>query len=400
MQFDMVFEGGGAKGVVFVGALETFAEQGHTYGRLMGTSAGAITAALLAAGYSATEMGVMLEETIDGVPVFATFMDPPADFDEATIAQSLMREWLRDDDNPLMPNWAEERLEDWIADNMLRSQTFRHIFSLVEQGGWFAADSFVNWLRMKLNAAPGDGGPGGYGDMTLAEFYAATQRHLSVVAADTTAGRLLVLNHNTAPDLPLVWAVRMSMSIPLLWQEVVWQEAWGRYMGHDVTGDAVVDGGLLSGFPIELFIANSWSDWMDRREGGRILGLLIDERSEVPGQPATSDGGIMDGAVGRFRTGRRLINLINTMTQARDKAVTEENKDLVVALPAKGYGTTEFDMTPERRGALVAAGAAAMVAYLDGLGPEPAQIAQFDPAEAARTSAADDVAGKILGGAW
>ena len=53
MKYDLVFEGGGAKGMVFVGALHVFEAQGHTYGRLLGTSAGAITATLLAAGLPA-----------------------------------------------------------------------------------------------------------------------------------------------------------------------------------------------------------------------------------------------------------------------------------------------------------------------------------------------------------
>jgi NTE family protein len=39
--------------------------------------------------------------------------------------------------------------------------------------------------------------------------------------------------------------------------------------------------------------------------------------------------------------------------------------DKVCRLPAKGYGTTEFDMTPERREALVAAGRAAMKKFLE-----------------------------------
>ena len=40
--------------MVFVGAYEEFVRLGHTFGRLLGTSAGAITAALVAAGYTAT----------------------------------------------------------------------------------------------------------------------------------------------------------------------------------------------------------------------------------------------------------------------------------------------------------------------------------------------------------
>ena len=44
MKFDLVFEGGGAKGMVFVGAMEVFEGEGCEYGRLLGTSAGATSA--------------------------------------------------------------------------------------------------------------------------------------------------------------------------------------------------------------------------------------------------------------------------------------------------------------------------------------------------------------------
>jgi len=55
MEFDLVFEGGGAKGLAFVGALQALERQGHTARRVIGTSAGSITALLVAAGYSADE---------------------------------------------------------------------------------------------------------------------------------------------------------------------------------------------------------------------------------------------------------------------------------------------------------------------------------------------------------
>ena len=41
---------------------------------------------------------------------------------------------------------------------------------------------------------------------------------------------LVGLNHRTAPNCPVAWAVRMSMSIPFIWQAVVWEEAWGLYL--------------------------------------------------------------------------------------------------------------------------------------------------------------------------
>jgi predicted acylesterase/phospholipase RssA len=56
MDFDMVFEGGGAKGMVFVGAIQALEAKGHTPARLQGTSVGAIMATFLAAGYSSQEM--------------------------------------------------------------------------------------------------------------------------------------------------------------------------------------------------------------------------------------------------------------------------------------------------------------------------------------------------------
>ena len=56
MQYDLVFEGGGAKGAVFVGALQEFFAMGHSARRFIGTSAGAITATLMAAGYGPEEM--------------------------------------------------------------------------------------------------------------------------------------------------------------------------------------------------------------------------------------------------------------------------------------------------------------------------------------------------------
>jgi predicted acylesterase/phospholipase RssA len=53
---DGVFEGGGALGVAYAGALIALAQQGVWFQRVAGTSAGAITAALVAAGYNAVEI--------------------------------------------------------------------------------------------------------------------------------------------------------------------------------------------------------------------------------------------------------------------------------------------------------------------------------------------------------
>ena len=48
--------GGGNKGLAYFGALKLFEKNNHKFKRISGTSAGGITSALLAIGYSATEI--------------------------------------------------------------------------------------------------------------------------------------------------------------------------------------------------------------------------------------------------------------------------------------------------------------------------------------------------------
>src|SRR5512135_2086782 len=57
---DAVFEGGGVKGIALIGAAEVVEAAGYVFQNLAGTSAGAIVAALLAAGYSAAELKPIL----------------------------------------------------------------------------------------------------------------------------------------------------------------------------------------------------------------------------------------------------------------------------------------------------------------------------------------------------
>lgn len=373
MRYDLVFEGGGAKGMAFVGAMEAFEAAGHTFGRVVGSSAGAITATILAAGYGAAEMRDALNEKVGDQPVFATFLgDPPAPADPTA---SAMAEFLHEVDLSFVPQWAEGRLEKKLLDALADSAAGRRLLSFLEYGGFYAADAFVVWLERKLSEGQRpDGRPRDFGRMSLAEFHRATGVDLSLTASDVTHGRLRILNHRTAPDVPVAWAARMSMSVPLLWQEVVWREAWGGYRGVvdappvSLTGAVMVDGGLLSNFPIELLVSREERVRRimgpDAAEG--VMGFLIDEGLTVAGAPPPPPPGRAVpglGMLGSSRTARRLKGLMDTLLQARDKMVIDENRGRVARLPAKGYGTTEFDMSDARREALIAAAAAATAAH-------------------------------------
>ncbi len=370
MKFDLVFEGGGAKGMVFVGALEAFGARKYEVGRLLGTSAGAIVATGLAAGYSEQEIQDALTETVDGVPVFETFMAEPPLFDSAEIDTSALLSVLQSIDLPWVPNFLEDGLDRQLARALLLNPRYRHFTSFVERGGWYSAHTFEEWLTDKLNSGSDHGKPRAYGGLTLAEFFGKTGKHLSLIAADTEASRLLVLNHITAPNVPLVSAVRMSMNFPLLWQEVVWQEGWGTYLGMEMAGHTIVDGGLLSNFPIELFISDDKhiTDLMGPKlPDAEVLGFLIDETLAVADAPPREkeDGWASNSAeiLRQLPTAQRIDRLIDTTTQAHDKMVIDTFAEWVCHLPAKGYGTTEFDMTIPRRDALVNAGRISAESY-------------------------------------
>lgn len=370
---DMVFEGGGAKGSVFVGALEVFQARGHRHRRLIGTSAGAITATFLAAGYTPQEMKAAVnEKDAQGQPVFASFMDVPraeeftAEMREHSVTLGIFRQVKF----PLLPNWAW--LDRKILDALLLSPHYRQLFSLVECGGLFSGESFRRWLRRKLEDK---GVPAG---ATLAEFRRLRpDEDLSLIASDVTDHEMLVLNHRTAPDLPLEWAVRMSMSIPFVWREVVWQESWGTYRGESklknkggaAPGNVVVDGGVLSNFPIRLLAVDASDDPFVRDVmGGETVaaaahnvGLLIDEEQPeaLPAKPKKS-------LAGHLRTVQRVSHLVDTMTGASDNAAIRAYAAEICRLPAKGYGTTEFGMPDDRLQALIEFGRQAMTRHLGG----------------------------------
>ena len=363
MQYDLVFEGGGAKGMVFVGALRELERRGHTYGRFLGTSAGAIMATFAAAGLTMQEMlDALNEKDAQGVPIFKQFLGRPRPFTRQDIQGSVTRQALQTIDLPGVPDNVEAYIDRIVLYLMTRDE-FAHVFSFVERGGWYSADAFVQWAQAKLDQASPTGRRRELSRQTFAEFHRTTGRELSLVAADTTDSRMLVLNHRTAPLVPVVWGMRMSMSLPLLWQEVVWQPEWGDYLGRPLAGHRVVDGGLLSNFPIELFLSGDpqVTALMGHRTSQGVLGLLIDESLPVGDEAERSAPAA--GGLASLPPAQRIKGLVDTATQAHDKMVIDAFEHFVCRLPARGYNTTEFDMSDTRRDALIAAGQRALDNY-------------------------------------
>src|SRR5690625_1160 len=96
---DAVFEGGGVKAIGLIGAATVAEKRGYRWKHLAGTSAGAIIAALLAAGYTAQQLRQI--ETLD----YTRFL-PMTWWHRIPLVGSAARTWFK---NGLYPSVEIER---------------------------------------------------------------------------------------------------------------------------------------------------------------------------------------------------------------------------------------------------------------------------------------------------
>jgi predicted acylesterase/phospholipase RssA len=218
-------------------------------------------------------------------------------------------------------------------------------------------------------------------EATLGELqprFAARGIQLSLAATDLTGQRLLILNHHTAPQVPLLWAVRMSMGIPIVWPEVLWRERWGRYRGRAMVegreGHHVVDGGVLSNFPLKYLLEPRHSTAAGvlgpsaDDQPAAVLGVLLDESKG--GRKAAASGPKTEKSTGPQLTDlpvmSNLSRLLSTMTGAWDLETIEEYgaEPLICRIPVQGFDTLDFDMDDASMAELVESGRGAMKRYL------------------------------------
>ncbi len=161
-----VFEGGGARGPALVGGVAAIEKQNITFRAVAGTSAGAIVASLLAAGYSATELlNMMLDKD------FKDFKDPVS-----------------------------------------RIPILRHLIAW-QQMGFYKGDEFYRWIREKISLKV-------TGRRNSSPTFKDLPLPLAVIATDLYHKKEIVFSRNNFPELPVADAVRMSMSIPYFFRPV------------------------------------------------------------------------------------------------------------------------------------------------------------------------------------
>lgn len=375
--FDVVFEAGGAKGLAFIGALEVLLRGGHKVRRLIGTSAGAITATCFAAGFTPKELLDSVREKRDDKPVFSSFLDIPtlneftpeikerSDFHKIfkSALDSAFKSETIDKQLKKLPGLVQTAVKGILGelnrpmlDALLGYPYFVQLFSLTELGGLYADRKFLDWLGEQLKKK------GCADDITLKAFHEKTGRDLTLAVADISEKELLLLNHRTAPNCPVMYAVRMSMSIPFVWPEVVWRKEWGTYRGRGKAGNAIVDGSVLSNIPLKLLVDADDKEVREimgapDKQKVRNLGLLLDESRAMPDgteAPAADDKKLF------LRIGR----LVEAVTGTWDEEILKQHPEEICRIGVKGVGVLEFAMNDERLEAVINSGRCAMTEYL------------------------------------
>jgi len=206
MYADIVIEGGGVKAIGLIGAIHEAESRGYEWKRLAGTSAGAIIASMLGAGYTSKEL-------------------------KKELMEMNYKGFIR-------------------KKGLLHIPLLGQISNLLRYSGIYCGDDLEQWVREKLMVK---------GVRTFGEL----EKPVYIIASDITSGKLLKLPDDLVQfdidpqSFEVAKAVRMSSSIPFFFQPV-------RLKSNDISMEGyhyIVDGGILSNFPVWIFDSEVFPKW-------------------------------------------------------------------------------------------------------------------------------------------
>jgi len=238
---NLVFEGGGVKGIAYVGVMQVLEEKGILQGiqRVGGTSVGAINALLFTLGFDNNEQRKILWELN-----FNNFLDA-----------------------------------SWLIPNMIR---------ILNRYGWYKGDYFREWVNKLIEEKTGTS------NTTFRDLREAKKPDLYIYGTNLSTHFSEVFSIEHSPDMLVADAVRISVSLPLFFTAI-----------RNTRNDVYVDGGLLKNFPIKLFDREKYvtsekrkTDYYEKRNASFLkghpksspyvynketLGFRLDSKEEIAG---------------------------------------------------------------------------------------------------------------------
>lgn len=310
---NLVFKGGGVRGVAYIGALQYLYEQGmmRHIERVAGTSAGAITA-----------LGVAMNPTD-----FMSFK---------TLANSL--------DYRKVPSEQDEKTEKFTSKRLIaiiehyrELAIFKNLqcsIRLLQEKGWYSSEYLYTWLR-SIIAEQFTVTKDAY---TFADF-ANPQIHkddrpfldLYITGTDVSNRTSRLFSFETTPDMEVALAVRISMSIPLFFEAIQYQ-----YPGTEEP-QFYVDGGVMWNYPINLFDDHKYCRKLNDGANTETLGLFLFSSSEKTQYPPIKS--MLDYMESLFES----VSTVQEQLAIR----TEKNYSRTIYIDDCGIDSTDFDIEPE-----------------------------------------------------
>lgn len=294
---NLVFEGGGIRGLAFAGALYVLEQANiiQSCYRYAGSSAGAITAALLACGYG---VGELLDEL--------------------------------------------ERL-DWssLLDKVPGS-IFGKAWKLLMHEGCYSGNEVYAWLctmverKLKMPA-----------ELVTFEYLWQTFHIELVITGTCLETRGLRLFHAlSTPTMPVVQAVRISISIPLYFAPVRWNE------------ETFVDGGVACNFPLWVFDttltpSSNYTEQQRAAANMGTLGLRLLTRAESE----ELDTGIYPKQPSIKNVIQLATSVIDTMLEQATRLHNKPGDEhRTILIPTGDIQATQFDLTMSEKLELIDSG--------------------------------------------
>ncbi len=323
---NLVFEGGGVKGIAYIGAMQVLEEKGILVNieRVGGTSAGAINAVLFALGFSINEQRTILREL---------------DFN------------------------------DFKDDNI---GVLRDTNRLLNQFGWYKGEFFRKWIggfvEERLNNE----------NATFRDLREQGFLDLYVYGTNLSTGFGEVFSFEHTPHMRLVDAVRISMSIPLFFSAV-----------RNARDDVYVDGGVINNFPVKLFDREKYIYPSDLQQMGLVPSYYKEENSRfLSKHPGASPyvynketlGFRLDSKqeIAVFRDGAEAAHkkiddffdyvgaLVNSILEIQGNThLHSDDWQRTIYIDTLGVSTTDFDLSDEKKQALETSGADSTKKYFD-----------------------------------
>lgn len=293
---NLVMAGGGIRAVAFSGTLRTLEVAGVLckLKRYCGTSAGAIIATALALGYSANEITDMM---------------------------------------------LNVNFEQFKESNIFNSTT-----GLIQNYGLHTGNVFYEWLGKLISTRSGDP------DLTFIQIKKQFNKKLFITGCNVNTGKTVYFSHRNYPHMPVRLAVRISMSIPIMFAPVLFENCY------------YVDGGMFDNYPIDCFdhkLPSDRNNIREQRANKKTLGLRL-----------MADGDTADAVM--YNSEYKCESFINFVSALFTHTFQEIEKGHMnadywtrsIQVHTGNVKASQFDLDVEKKCDLVRSGATAAVVFL------------------------------------